>query len=226
MLQRTKQALAAVLPGTRSSTLFREESCGGHQKLLPLPGEAPGPDIRFCFALCQVQTPPNLLDLICSSTQRWSRRNGLNRASGKGHSLQNYSQAGQLILHWSKLLTYAAAFPGEPFFFPRILGENSAYSGRFARMFMNSCTYSGVRFARNCAMDQVHRHPGGFNGTPISAPEASCGATVHFGSAAIPSPPITISMMASVSVTSSTFLGRIPAGSRIFMSSVLSSFGG
>ena len=57
MLQRTKQALAAVLPGTRSSTLFREESCGGHQKLLPLPGEAPGPDIRFCFALCQVQTP-------------------------------------------------------------------------------------------------------------------------------------------------------------------------
>src|SRR5438105_8036166 len=53
MLQRTKQALAAVLPGTRSSTLFREESCGGHQKLLPLPGEAPA--LIFAFVSLYVK---------------------------------------------------------------------------------------------------------------------------------------------------------------------------
>jgi hypothetical protein len=39
---------------------------------------------------------------------------------------------------------YAAAdFPSEPFLFPRILEEDSAYRGHFARIRMNSCTYAG-----------------------------------------------------------------------------------
>ncbi len=44
---------------------------------------------------------------------------------------------------------YAAAdFPSELFLLPRVLEENSAYRGHFARMRMNSCTYAGARFSR------------------------------------------------------------------------------
>ena len=64
------------------------------------------------------------------------------------------------------------------------------------------------------------------SGFPITAPDASCGATAHRASAATPSPPFTISMMASVNITSWTWRGQTPAGARISFNSVLSSFGG
>lgn len=57
-------------------------------------------------------------------------------------------------------------------------------------------------------MDQLQRNPGGFSGTATRAPEASCGVTVHFGSAAIPRPPTTISIMVSVRGTFDGLLGQ------------------
>src|SRR6266852_1066267 len=46
------------------------------------------------------------------------------------------------------------------------------------------------------------RNPCSVSDNPTSAPESSCGETAHFASAATPSPPRTISMITSVSITS------------------------
>src|SRR5215472_17017838 len=49
------------------STSVGERRRGGHPKLLPRAGNR-GPDIRFCFALCQVQRRYPLLTLSCTAS--------------------------------------------------------------------------------------------------------------------------------------------------------------
>ena len=77
----------------------------------------------------------------------------------------------------------------------------------------------------NFATLHSRHNPSRVIGTATKLPSANCGATLHRVNTAIPIPAFTISIIASVNVSSCTARGASPAGVRTLLITVLALLG-